>query len=76
MTTNQGEHEVDEEEIEEEEVEEIVTYSVPVEVTIEDGEVVRVVVLDESIKLDDPDASPEAIKIAETSDWPAWEFGY
>jgi hypothetical protein len=61
------------------------SYSVPVLVTVdtEAQEVTRVEVLDESVQLSRvyDDAAEEltkkereALDIAETSDWPAWEF--
>lgn len=56
-----------------------VVYAVPVivEVDTDSGEVVRVNVDDGSAKLD-PGENPEseAVKIAETTGWPAWEFGF
>jgi len=57
---------------------ETVIYSVPVEVEVntETGEVESVVVLDDESSFDGRWASsPEAVKIAESAEWPSWEFG-
>lgn len=58
-------------------------YMVPVDVVMVDGEVTRVIVIDEEVRADpamigdelDP-AELAYFQHADNADWPAWEFGY
>lgn len=61
------------------------SYLVPVHVTVEDGVVKRVVVIDDTpvehataVELDtSPDEIAAAVEAAENGQsWPSWEFGY
>ncbi|MEX2212300.1 MAG: hypothetical protein WD689_11125 [Gaiellaceae bacterium] len=55
-----------------------VQYRVPVYVHVDRNtrRVLNVVVDDEHVELDDDEADPRGIAIAEQAGWPAWEFGW
>ncbi len=53
--------------------------NVPVNVHVDDGEITKVVVIDELIVFDSdqPNATSSEVALAEgDAEWPGWDFGY